>query len=121
MSSLHCNRGFFLLCFNPARLCCSLILQFNLHHHLSCFAIALVPFVVPPLFPLLPPHVEIMLVPQVGIGVFVALLILQNGPVDTFSLLLPPICSAAAAVLLVAATISLFLLLRLLIILVNEK
>ena len=62
-----------------------------------------------------------MLVPRVGIVIVVSLPLLQNGPVDTSPLLLPPLGSATAAVLLYAAVIALFLLLRPLILLVNEK
>ena len=53
--------------------------------------------------------------------VIVALLLLQNEPVNTFHLLIPLLCFAAAAIFLAVAVISLFLLLRLLILLVNEK
>ena len=76
---------------------------------------------VPPLCPLLPPHVEIVLVLQFGIVVVAALFILQNEPVDASPLLLPPLRSAASAVLLAAAVVTLFLLLRLLILIVNNK
>ena len=56
-----------------------------------------------------------------GIAVVVALLLLQNGPIDTSPLILPPFRSAAAAVFLAAAVIAPFLLPRLLILLIDEK
>ena len=88
---------------------------------MSRFYVALFPLIVPPLSPLLLSHIEIVLIPRVGIVVVFVLLILQNGPVDTSPLLLTPLRSAAAAVLLAAAVIALFSLLCLLILLVNEK
>ena len=78
-------------------------------------AVYVVPFIVPPLCHPLPPHVEIILVPQFRIVVVVALLLLHNGPLDTSPLIPPPLRSAAAA------AIALFLLLRLLILRVNKK
>ena len=53
------------------------LLLFLLALFIVVVAVALVPFVVLPLCPILPPHVEIVLVPQVGIVVVVALLLLQ--------------------------------------------
>ena len=98
-----------------------LLLFFLLTLFIFAVAVTLVPFIVYPLCPLLPPHVKIMIIPQVGNVVVVAFLILQNEPLDTPPLIIPPLCSAATAVLLATAVISIFLLLHLLILLVHEK
>ena len=97
------------------------LLFFLLFLFIEVVAVALVPFIVTPLCPLLLPHIKIELVPRVGIVIVFALLLLQNGPIDTSPLLLPPLCYAAASVLLSADIIALVLLLRLLILLVNKK
>ena len=67
------------------------LLFFLLALFIVVVAVTLVPLIVTPLCPLLPPHAEIVLIPRVDIVVVVALLILQNGHIDTSPLILPPL------------------------------